>query len=177
MPSFSRIAYTLLLSWMSYCMCRLFSTNGFLSCAYSMAFSSGNPFEWNETRQSQVGQFWTGSRRITFSSNVTSLMNSNSPRRVRISFIGFDCVFLAIAQMPTTTCLLLLDEVLVSESIPSLLSPKSVSPFKNRRKSVLNSDLSRQKELRVSPRRFSPLDNYNVNIIKKKEGLSHRLVN
>lgn len=124
------MAYTRRLSWMSYCMCRLLSTKGLRSCAYSMAFSRGKPFEWNETRQSQIGQFCTGSRKITFSSKVTSLMNSNSPRRVNISFMGFDCVFLAMAQMPTTTCLLLLDEVLVSESMPSLLSPKSVSPFR-----------------------------------------------
>lgn len=92
-----------------------------------MAFSSGKPFEWNEIRQSQIGQFSTGSFRMTSSVNTTMRMYSNSCRRVRISFIGFDCVFLAMAQMPTSTCLPELDETLQSESMPSLGSHRSMS--------------------------------------------------
>lgn len=46
---------------MSYCMCKLFITYGLRSCAYCMAFSSGKPFEWNDIKQSHIGQFSTGS--------------------------------------------------------------------------------------------------------------------
>lgn len=148
------------LTWISYCMCKLFTTNGFRNCAYCIAFSSGNPFEWNDTKQSQIGQFSTGSCfmsdyinfeflwflwfmvvsqghghtaltfKMTSSSNTTIRMYSNSRNRVKISFIGLDCVFLAIAQMPTSTCLPEFDDPLQSESMPSFESPphKSMSP-------------------------------------------------
>lgn len=57
-------------------------------------------------------------------------MYSNSRSRVRISVIGLDCAFLAIAQMPTSTCLPGLDEALQSESMPSFAFPlhRSRSP-------------------------------------------------
>lgn len=65
--------------------------------------------------------------RITSSSNTTILMYSNSCSLVRISFIGFDWVFFDMAQMPTRTCLPV-EDVLQSESAPSLFWIKSMSP-------------------------------------------------
>lgn len=43
--------------------------------------------------------------RITSSGKTSILMYSNSSRRVRISFMGFDWDFLAMAHTPTTTFL------------------------------------------------------------------------
>lgn len=72
---------------------------------------------------------------MTSSVKTTMRMYSNSWSRVRISFIGFDCVFFAIAQIPTSTCFPELEETLQSESTPSLGSPhKSISPFENKNK-------------------------------------------
>lgn len=145
---------------MSYCMCKLLTTNGFRNWAYWIAFSNGKPFEWNDTKQSHTGQFSTGSWNqwkknyekidsqnwaegmngltfsITSSSKTTIRMYSNSRSRVRISFIGFDWVFLAIAHIPTTTCLPEFDDALQSESTPSFESPphKSMSPYRIWRK-------------------------------------------
>lgn len=64
-----------------------------------------SPLEWNEIRQSHSGQFSAGSLRMTSSSNVTTVMYLNRQRRSRISFIGLDLDFLAMAQIPTTICL------------------------------------------------------------------------
>lgn len=44
------------------------------------------------------------------------LRNSNSSNRVRISFMGFDCDFFAMAHTPTTTCLPSAMEPSASES-------------------------------------------------------------
>lgn len=60
-------------------------------------------------------------------------MYSNSRSRVKISVIGFDCAFLAIAQMPTSTCLPGFEDALQSESMPSFaLLHRSISPYGTR---------------------------------------------
>lgn len=99
-------------------MCKLLITYGCRSWAYWMAFSNGNPFEWNDIKQSHRGHFSTGSFRMISSLNTIMRMYSNSCSRVRISFIGFDWDFLAMAQTATTTCLYVVDES--SESRPSV---------------------------------------------------------
>lgn len=103
-PASSSILYTFRLSWMSYCMWRSLMTYGSRRAAYSIALLSGNPFEWKEMRQSTSGHSSTGLLRMTFSGKTIVQMNSNSFNRANISFIGFDSDFLAIEQMPTTTC-------------------------------------------------------------------------
>lgn len=57
--------------------------------------------------------------KITSSGNTTIFRYSNSSRRIRISRIGFDCDFLAMAHTPTTTCL-------PSSPVSKSSSPKSV---------------------------------------------------
>lgn len=61
--------------------------------------------------------------KMTSSSNTNIRIYSNSRSRDKISFIGFDWVFLAIAQMPTITCFSDVDDILKSDSLPSLGSP------------------------------------------------------
>lgn len=60
------------------------------------------PLEWKDIRQSQEGQFSTGSFRITSSPMITTVIYSNLHRRSRICVMGFDLDFLVMAQIPTT---------------------------------------------------------------------------
>lgn len=55
-------------------------------------------------RQSQGGQFSTGSFRMTSSPMITTVMYSNLHSRSKICVMGFDLDFLVMAQMPTTIC-------------------------------------------------------------------------
>src|SRR5207302_1548 len=92
---------------------RSLMTKGSFSCAYSTALASGKPFEWKEMRQSQAGHSSTGFVRMTCSGKTTVLMYSNSCRRVRISTMGRDSDFLAMAHTPSSTCF---DSPIESES-------------------------------------------------------------
>lgn len=82
--------------------------------------------------------------RITSSSNTTIRMYSNSCNRVKISVIGLDWAFLAIAQIPTNTCLPEFDEALQSESMPSFESPphKSMSPCQLKLKTFITIEMA-----------------------------------
>ena len=77
---------------------------GCLSSAYLTALSSGKPLEWKEIRQSHIGHWSTLSCRMVSSSKMFTVMYSKRSSRSRISCMGLDRDFLAMAQTPTTTC-------------------------------------------------------------------------
>ena len=92
------------LSCISYCIFKSLMSIGCRSWEYLTALSRGKPLEWNEMRQSQIGHFSTGSLRMMSSSNCRREMCSNLSNLTRISCMGLDLHFLAMAQMPTMTC-------------------------------------------------------------------------
>ena len=67
---------------------------------YFKFFELISTLEWKEIRQSQSGHFSTGSFKIWFSSKISTSTKSNILIRLTISPMGFDCVFLAMAQIP-----------------------------------------------------------------------------
>jgi len=89
-----------------------------------MALSSGNPDEWNAMRHSTTGHASTGSSRICCSSKTT-MRKKSCGRRLKISRMGLDDVFLAIAQTPSTTVRLL--RILSSASFVLSLSDRDRS--------------------------------------------------